>query len=349
MRRWNVKPNHQLADDNCLSENAEQPRPVGQGLSPSLNSSNAAVHPALPAAPPTTPERLCSSRVMNPYPPSGSLNTPLSAVGRQPNSSLRSLVGGILLVLLIGACTSSTPAEATFTPPAVQPKILVTVAISPTPNAEQQQALAAANPPTATAVVVPTVTATPYIGVFLGEVETIGDGGAVIAPALLGAPTSSVAATSVAGPVCPAQADAMFGTRWAENVEASVALGCPIESGKAYTGTYQLFERGVMYFIPTGEIWAIAPAESRMWYAPNAPPVQPGDIIVPEGMMAPSLGFGAVWRGLPGVQDSLGFARTGEQGSNLVMQKFQNGSLLADGSSGQVFILLSDGRAFGPY
>jgi len=273
----------------------------------------------------------------------------LSAVGRKLKSTLRSLVGGMLVVLLIGACTSNAPTEATFTPPAVQPKILVTVAISPTPNAEQQQALAAANPPTATAVVIPTATATPYIGVFLGEVETVGDGGAVIPPALLGAPTSSVSVTLVAGPVCPAQADVLFGTRWAENVEASIALGCPIEGGKEFTGTFQLFERGVMYFIPTGEIWAIAPAESRMWYSPNAPPVQPGDIIVPEGMMAPSLGFGAVWRGLPGVEASLGFARTGEQGSKLVMQKFQNGSLLADGSSGQVFILLSDNRAFGPY
>jgi hypothetical protein len=66
-------------------------------------------------------------------------------------------------------------------------------------------------------------------------------------------------------------------------------------------------------------------------------------------MMAPSQGFGAVWRGLPGVQDALGFAKAAEEGTKLVTQKFQNGLLLADGSSGQVFVLLSDGRAMGPY
>lgn len=273
----------------------------------------------------------------------------LSVIGRRVKSVLWSLVQGVMIMLLIGACTSNAPTEATFTPPAVQAKILVTVALSPTPNAEQQQALAAANPPTATPIVVPTATATPYVGVFLGEVDTGADGGAVIPPALLGAATSSVSVTLVSGLVCPAQADAMFGTRWAENVDVSTALGCPIESGASHTGTLQLFERGVMYFIPTGEIWAIAPALSRMWYAPNAPPVQPGDIVVPEGMMAPSLGFGAVWRGLPGVQDSLGFARTAEEGTKIVTQKFQNGILLSDGGSGQVFVLLADGRAFGPY
>lgn len=273
----------------------------------------------------------------------------LSAIGRRVKSAVWSLVRGLVVVLLISSCTTNTSTEATLTPPSVQAKILVTVALSPTPNAEQQQALAAANPPTATPVVLPTSTATPYIGVFLGEVETVGDGGAVIAPALLGAPTSSVSVTLVSGPVCPAQADPIFGTRWAENVDASIALGCPIEGGSSNTGTLQLFERGVMYFIPTGEIWAIAPALSRVWYSPNAPPMQPGDIIVPEGMMAPSLGFGAVWRGFPGVQDALGFARTAEEGSKLVTQKFQNGILLSDGGSGQVFVLLADGRAFGPY
>lgn len=273
-----------------------------------------------------------------------------SVVGRRDNSAAWVTAICVLTsMLLIGACTTNTSTEATLTPPSVQAKILVTVALSPTPNAEQQQALAAANPPTATPIVVPTATPSPYIGVFLGEVETGGDGGAVIAPALLGAATSSVAVTLVSGPVCPAQADIAFGTRWAENVDASTALGCPIEGAGNYTGTLQLFERGVMYFIPTGEIWAIAPTLSRVWYSPNAPPVQPGDIQVPEGMMAPSLGFGAVWRGLPGVQDSLGFARTAEEGSKLVTQKFQNGILLADGGSGQVFVLLADGRAFGPY
>jgi hypothetical protein len=255
----------------------------------------------------------------------------------------------LVITLLIVGCSNNAVSLATFTPPAVQPKILVTVYISPTPNAEQQQALAAANPPTATPAVIPTATVTPYIGVFLGEVDSGEDGGAVIAPALLAGATSDVPVTLALGPACPAQADVAFGTRWSENVDISTALGCPIEGAANLQGTLQIFERGVMYFSPTGEIWAIAPAQSHFWYAVNAPPVQQGDITVPEGMLAPSQGFGAVWRGLPGVQDGLGYARSPEQGTKLVTQKFQNGLLLADGGSGQVFVLLSDGRGMGPY
>ena len=272
-----------------------------------------------------------------------------SAVSRSKKSSFWVLVLLLVTLLFIVGCSNNPISLATFTPPAVQPKILATVYISPTPNAEQRQALAASNPATATPAVIPTATATPYIGVFLGEVDNGDDGGAIIAPALLGGATSSVAVTLAVGPACPAQADVAFGTRWSENVDTATALGCPIEGAANLQGTLQIFERGVMYYSPSGEIWAISPGQSHFWYAPNAPPVQQRDIIVPEGMMAPSLGFGAVWRGLPGVQDALGFARAAEQNTKLVTQKFQNGLLLADGGSGQTFVLLSDGRAVGPY
>ena len=272
----------------------------------------------------------------------------LSAIWRILKSSLWVVALTLLVMLLIVGCSNNGATVATFTPPALQPKILVTVYISPTPNAEQQQALAAANPPTATLAVILTVTPTPYVGVFLGEVDSGQDGG-IIAPALLGGATSDVPVTLALGPACPAQADVAFGTRWSEDAEIATALGCPIEGAANLQGTLQIFERGVMYYSPTGEIWAISPAQSHFWYAVNAPPVQQGDLVVPDGMMAPSQGFGAVWRGLPGVQDALGFAKTPEQGTKLVTQKLQNGVLLADGESGQTFVLLSDGRAMGPY
>ena len=95
----------------------------------------------------------------------------LSVIGRRIKSRLWvSLL--IVMMLLIVGCTNNAVSLATFTPPAVQPKLLVTVYLSPTPNAEQQQALAAANPPTATPAVIPTATVTPYVGVFLGEVDS---------------------------------------------------------------------------------------------------------------------------------------------------------------------------------
>jgi len=254
------------------------------------------------------------------------------------------------LGLLLAACgTSEVVRPPTLTPPGVMPKLLATVFVSPTPNADEMQATLVANPPTATVFVAPTATATPYVGVFLGEAEAAGDGGPVIPPALLDAPTPVIPVVATNLVECPAVRDAMFGTRWYEDVELANRLGCPIEGTASFDGTLQIFERGVMYFRPTGEIWAIAPAMSRYWYAENAPAVQPGDILVPEGMMAPSLGFGAVWRGLPGVQDALGFARTPEGSVKLTIQRFQNGTLLGDGSSGQVFVLMADGQSYGPY
>jgi uncharacterized protein with LGFP repeats len=61
------------------------------------------------------------------------------------------------------------------------------------------------------------------------------------------------------------------------------------------------------------------------------------------------LGFGAVWRGIDGVQIALGFATTDEQESQISLQRFQGGALLSDRSSGQVFVLYSDSTLAGPY
>lgn len=256
----------------------------------------------------------------------------------------------LLITLLIAACTADPNAPPpTLTPPAVIAKVLATVYMSPTPDLAEQQATRAANPPTATPLAQPTAAPTVYVGVFLGEAETAGDGGPVINPALLNAPTPFIPVTVTVGTTCPAQADTLFGNRWSADVATTAALGCPIEGVGSVDGSLQIFERGVMYYSPSGEIWAIAPAGQRFWYAVSAPPVPPGEIPVPEGLLAPSQGFGAVWRGLPGVQDALGFARSAEQVTKLSTQKFQNGLLLADGGSGQVFVLLSDGQALGPY
>jgi hypothetical protein len=254
------------------------------------------------------------------------------------------------IILLLAACATDNPTNPpTLTPPAVIAKVLATVYISPTPGLDEQQATLAANPSTATPITQPTAAPTAYVGVFLGEAESAGDGGAVINPALLNAPTPLIPVTVTAGTTCPAQADSLFGDRWSADAATTAALGCPIEGVGSVEGSLQIFERGVMYFSPSGEIWAIAPAGQRFWYAVSAPPVQPGEIPAPEGLLAPSQGFGAVWRGLAGVQEALGFARSPEQGIKLSTQKFQNGLLLADGDSGQVFVLLSDGRALGPY
>ena len=72
-------------------------------------------------------------------------------------------------------------------------------------------------------------------------------------------------------------------------------------------------------------------------------------VTPPEGLKIPLLGFGAVWFGVDGVRDTLGFARTDEQPVKLAFQRFEGGTLFKDISSDSVFVLLPDGRAFGPF
>lgn len=254
----------------------------------------------------------------------------------------------IIGLIWLGACTSDTGTP-TSGVPTVLPKRLATVYISPTPDAAQQEATRLANPATELPPVTALPSPTAYIGVFLGEVESANDGGAVINPVLVNnAPTPFNNATVV--PPCPAQADVIFGNRWQGDATASQALGCPIELGSSLNGSAQVFERGVMYARPGGEVWAIAPGEGRFWYYPVALPPPPGSSSAPPaGLFAPSPTFETVWRSVQGLSDIIGYGRTEEEPASITTQRFQGGALLADGSSGQVFILLADSRAFGPY
>ena len=116
----------------------------------------------------TKPFRVASYKLQIDEPAQTRGKCGLSVIWRSIKSSLWVMVLLLVILLLIVGCTNNAVSLATFTPPAVQPKILVTVYISPTPNAEQRQTLAAANPSTLTPIVMPTSTATPYVGVFLG-------------------------------------------------------------------------------------------------------------------------------------------------------------------------------------
>jgi hypothetical protein len=263
-----------------------------------------------------------------------------------PVASCQKIASAIVLILALAACGQGTPTPEVLTP-ASQPKLLATVFISPTPNSDEQQATRGAStltpsvpPPT------PSSQPTVYVGVFLGEAEQE-DGGPAMNPTLLAA--AALPALDATVSTCSIPPDAVFGTSWASDATVNERIGCPIEAVAPFDGTLQIFERGVMYWRPTGEIWAIAPSTSRYWYAPSAPPVQPGEISAPEGLRAPVLGFGAVWRGIEGVQDALGFATTDEQEAEFAIQRFQGGALLADGTSGQVFVLYADSTLAGPY
>ena len=263
----------------------------------------------------------------------------------------------ILIALLIAGC--SALAEPSAPPPlgtpVVQPKLLATLYLSPTPNNQQRDATRdAASVVTATPPPTHTPAPTAYVGVFLGETGSV-DGN------LLNLNADRFAAAAVASPFptlaspgCAYPVDAIFGTTWTTNTAAVDDLGCAGEPVHSYIGTGQIFEHGVMYWIPTNEIWALMPSggiNGEYWYYEQAPPEQGWSEQPPSGLQMPEQGFGAIWKADADVRQTLGFARTAEQSASLSLQRFEHGALILDATAGQTFILVGGdtGSAYGPY
>ncbi len=261
----------------------------------------------------------------------------------------------VLLLICFAACTPSgprpTPTVDFVGAGAVAPKRLATVAISPTPNEAQRQATELARPQqAATPAPRPTATATVYIGLFLGERASDTDGVPVLDPTrfaqqgLLPAPTPTLVLAR-----CGIQPDPSFGEGWRADTTLVRELGCPIEFTLPFVGTAQLFERGIMYFRPSGQIWVIAPRSERYWFVDPVPEAEPEVLAAPTGLRVPQLGFGAVWSTVEGVRDELGWARLDETEVTVSLQRFEGGTLFLDVESAQVFVLLTDGTALGPF
>jgi len=257
----------------------------------------------------------------------------------------------LLLALLLAAC-SGEPAAPTGTP-VVEYKLLATLFMSPTPNdAEREATRLAVRAVTPTTIPTQTLEATVYVGVFLGESADASD--PVVDPARYqGTLTSGVIPTPLPI-VCQFVTDAMFGTVWTTNEAARSALGCAGEPASTVIGTVQFFERGVMYWLPTGEIWTIAPGGAvggDFWYVPIAPPDQGWTVPAPEGLRMPEFSFGALWRANEDIRQTLGFARADESSLSISVQRFANGALIFDQTSAQVFALVGreSGIAYGPY
>lgn len=260
----------------------------------------------------------------------------------------------MLVGLLLAACQTQS-APTLVAEPTSMAKLLATVYISPTPNDAEQQATRFAAQQTPTTVpTIPTATPTVYVGVFLGAADELDDG--PLPTLALLQPPDEVTPTAV-NPIlaaCPRAADEVFGTLWLTDENATATIGCPTGDPVTYTGSTQIFERGVMYFNPDVAIWAISQqgGGGRFWYVTQIPPADDTPISAPEGLRVPVFGFGAVWRSVGGVRDALGFARTDEQATTFTVQGMQGGLLLHDDSAGQVFVLLgtgAEGTAFGPY
>jgi hypothetical protein len=258
--------------------------------------------------------------------------------------------------LLASACSSlgaGTTPTSDITTPLVQPKQLATLFVSPTPNDQEREATRLAvrsEPPTPAPSNTPAPTA--YVGVFVGDAGGV-DSNVPIDTSLFGGTVAPVFPTlAVSG--CPYPVDAVFGTNWTSNASAVEDLGCAGEPSHSYVGRQQIFEHGVMYAIPSGEIWTISPSggvNGQFWYVQQAPTDQGWTVPAPNGLLMPKNAFGAIWKAVDGVRQALGFARLDEQSASLAIQRFENGALIRDETAGQTFIIVGVdvGGAYGPY
>jgi hypothetical protein len=278
---------------------------------------------------------------------------------RIENDNLQRRFLAILLLLFaaycLAACSSLGATQtAALSTPIVQPKLLATLFMSPTPNDQEREATRLAvrsEAPTPLPTRTPAPTA--YVGVFVGE-SGGSESGISFTDAQLLEGTLSSGLPTLGASSCPYPVDPIFGTTWATNTSASTELGCAGEPSTPYIGTQQIFEHGVMYWIPSGEIWSVAPggaADGRFWYVPQAPGDEGWTVPAPEGLRMPVQGFGAVWKSVDGVRETLGFARTDEQSTSLAIQRFDGGALIRDETAGQTFVLVGrdTGIAYGPY
>jgi len=263
----------------------------------------------------------------------------------------RLLIGWALALLALAACGPSAQTSAPTSGPSVFARPLATVELPPTPDDAGWRAtqIAARPSPTFNA---PTLAITPtiYVGTFVG-IEADEPSLPVVDPALFmgspGAPTP--VAPELAA--CSAPVDPAFGAVWAEQVGLSAQLGCPAEPSTQAQGSSQAFERGLMVFVPSGEIWAIQP-NGAYWHVAQAPDDQAWDTSAPEGLLIPALGFGATWKASTAIRDGLGFARASETGGAMTIQRFDRGLLLRDGASGATYALVGErdsGVAYGPF
>ena len=277
-------------------------------------------------------------------------------LNRQRRNCASTLIIWSLFLCIFAACSSlnATQTSSDIATPVVQAKLLATLFLSPTPNDQDREATRLAVrsvPPTAAPTNIPAPTA--YIGVFVGDAGGVDSGVPIIAPTQLQSlVTTGVPTLAPAG--CTYPVDPVFGTAWTSNTSAVSDLGCAGEPSTPYVGTQEIFEHGVMYWIPSGEIWSISPSggiDGKFWSVQQAPTDQGWTVPPPSGLRMPQQGFGAVWKAVDGVRQTLGFARLDEQSASLAIQRFDHGALIRDETAGQTFILIGsdNGSAYGPY
>jgi hypothetical protein len=233
-------------------------------------------------------------------------------------------------------------------------KFIATAYISPTPNEEQMRAtLLAVSPTPSPAPPTPFPSPTPYIGVFIGEAVLEGGLPPLTGPLLADTPIFSAQPTADARRCVAVPFDRNYESIWVTNSRMAQRIGCPIQAGFGFFGHVQVFERGVIYRREdTREVWAILPqpgGPGQYWYVEKPAEVSTAGISAPEGRIVPDGDIGSVWVSIEGLQEEMGLALTPRQRVAMGAQRYDTGTMLLDATSGQVFALIVDGTAFGPF
>ena len=256
------------------------------------------------------------------------------------------LTGAALIAAILAGCTSSGAP----TPPSPvglrNPKSLATVFISPTPDVPQEQASPAAPVSPPPAGLAPTATATPYIGIFMGAAQVEEIEGPVSGSAGALSATSPPAASGA----CAIPPASPFNNAWTANPVLRERLRCPVNAGFGLRLVQQPFERGIMFWRETGDIYALSvqsiqqgSAADIYWrttdtWQEGQPESDPA-FSAPEGRLQPIRGFGNAWRNNPTLRDALGWATGPEGWFDSFWQDFEGGWMMV-GPGGQVFALV---------
>ncbi len=254
----------------------------------------------------------------------------------------------LILLFFAMSMTACQTTESTPNPPTEVAIVRQIATVGPTATPDPaMQSLQPSPTPTITAIPSPTA----YVGEFLGEVapqddilsqpRTNNDGG--VQPVV-----------QLVDLQCEIPPDAIFGTGWQGESRAVNGLGCPIQASFGFPGQVQVFEDGIMYLRPEiDQVWGVAPGGLTIigehWSVSELPLVSPVGLQAPDGFFVPDGAIGAVWASVPELREALGFATTQVSDVGINIQRFEGGTLLADIDGGQVFALLVNGVAFGPY
>lgn len=289
----------------------------------------------------------------------------------------RLLLIGLVLVASACSATAQPSGDAILSDLGALPKALATVPHTPTLDPTLAQATREARTPTPNVTPSATSTATPIRGAFMGDlfrtpVMPVAHGSlrtplVITQPALA---TTRQAANPIVGvsppivgvnppPVavnpsgeCAVAVAAPF-ARAASDPNVRGRLGCPRSEATSVLIVTQAFERGVMFWRDTREIYALAlqargAAANTVWKFPDGwtegQPERDPNLQPPAPLLQPIRGFGAVWRANPAVREALGWALSEEQPYNGMWQVFEGGVMLI-GGDGAVYALALNANA----